>query len=56
MKRYHLRIQESVYDEVVDGGATFVGEVRRALRILLMLRKGEVRLVKEDGTEVEVLL
>ncbi len=55
MKRYHLQIQESVYAEVTADGATFVSSVRKALRILLMLRRGEVKLVTKEGKEVEVL-
>ena len=58
LKRYHLVIPEKVYDEVAAEGArhqeTFVGEVRRALKLWLMVRKGEVEVMK-DGVSLEVL-
>lgn len=58
LKRYHLVIPEKVYADVAAEGArndgTFVSEVRRALKLWLMVRRGEVEVVK-DGVKMEVL-
>ena len=46
LKRYHLVIDAQVYEQVAAGGArhqgTFVSEVRRALKLWVMVRAGEV--------------
>ena len=58
LKRYHLVIDAQVYEQVAAGGArhqgTFVSEVRRALKLWVMVRAGEVEIMK-DGVKVEVL-
>lgn len=54
LKRYHLVIDAKLYREIAAGGDSFVGEVRRALKLWLMFRKGEVEVLK-DGVKMEVL-
>ncbi len=54
LKRYHLVIDVKIYEEIASGGDTFVGEVRRALKLWLLVRNGEVEVLK-DGVKMEVL-
>ena len=53
MKRYNLVLLPELYEEVAaEGkkhGETFVHEVRHALKLWLMVRRGEVEVVWKDG-------
>ena len=53
-KRYHLVIDPKLYADIAAEGDTFVGEVRRALKLWLLVRRGEVEVMK-DGRKMGVL-
>jgi len=52
-KNCHVVVDVALFDKVVAGG-TFVGEVRKALELWLLVRGGEV-VVTRGGKEVEFL-
>ncbi len=57
MKRYHLVIPAQLWIDVNDAapeGEPFVSEVKRALKLWRMVRRGEVEVTK-DGVKMEVL-
>ncbi len=58
LKRYNLVVDAKLYREVAAEGSrhqgSFASEVRKALKLWLMVRRGEVEVVK-DGAKMEVL-
>ncbi len=54
-----LGLTPQVYEEVdsvpVGRPTTFMDEVRRALRLLVMVRRGDITLKDRDGRDVEMV-
>ena len=58
MKRFNVLMPHELYDAIRDGrppGETVVSELRRALRLYLLFRQGELDIKTKDGREVVLL-